>query len=158
MNSMKTSSAGIALIIESEDFRATPYLCEARLWNIGFGHRIESKDDYPFPITYTRAQELLAQDLEYFERAVNRLVMVPLTQPQFDALVSLTYNIGPDENHNGKAEGLGESTLLALLNQGDYLGAAEQFLVWHHVHHKDSEGLKKRREKERALFLSGTNQ
>ena len=69
---------------------------------------------------------------------------VPLTQNQFDALVSLTYNIGSGAFNN--------STLLKL-NKGDYQGAADQFLVWNKADGKVMKGLVRRREAERALFL-----
>ncbi|KQD16250.1 lysozyme [Acinetobacter baumannii] len=70
---------------------------------------------------------------------------MPLTQNQFDALVSLAYNIG-----SGAFKG---STLLKLLNKGDYKGAADQFLVWNKAGGKVMKGLVRRREAERALFL-----
>ncbi len=81
------------------------------------------------------------------EAAVNMLVTVPLNQNQFDALVSFTYNVG--EGH------LESSTLLKLLNQGDYMGAADQFLRWNKVDGQIILGLVRRRHKEQALFLAG---
>ncbi|TCB80102.1 hypothetical protein E0H89_00230 [Acinetobacter sp. ANC 3781] len=69
-----------------------------------------------------QAKQFKAHDLKRFEKTVNDLVKVPLTQNQFDSLVSLTYNIGTATFE--------KSTLLKKLNAGDYQGAAEQFTVW----------------------------
>ncbi|WP_312069487.1 lysozyme, partial [Acinetobacter sp.] len=77
--------------------------------------------------------------------SVNNLVKVPLSQNQFDALVSLTYNIGSTAFKN--------STLLKKLNAKDYAGAADQFLRWNKGGGKVLKGLVRRREAERALFL-----
>lgn len=84
-------------------------------------------------------------DLARFERAVSSSVKVPLTQNQFDALVSLTYNIGPGAFKH--------STLLKLLNQGDYAGASQQFDVWIKAGGQTVQGLVNRRAVEKAYFL-----
>ncbi|MEG5623927.1 lysozyme, partial [Enterobacter hormaechei] len=81
-----------------------------------------------------------------YESDVSRLVKVGLTQGQFDALVSFTYNLG--------ARSLSTSTLLRKLNAGDYAGAADEFLRWNKAGGKVLNGLTRRREAERALFLS----
>ena len=83
--------------------------------------------------------------MKEFESTVNTSVKAPLTQNQYDALVSLSYNIGSNAFKN--------STLLKKLNSGDYKGAAEQFLVWNKVNSKRVQGLVNRREAERNLFL-----
>lgn len=87
-----------------------------------------------------------AYDLMRFSQLVNRVVNVPLTQNQFDALVSLAYNIGP---HAFEA-----STLLKKLNVGDYYAAAEQFLRWDKSKGQILKGLVKRRAAEKKLFLT----
>lgn len=89
---------------------------------------------------------------------MQRLVKVPLTQGQFDALVSFAYNVGLDDNQNGKAEGLGESTLLRKLNAKDYAGAVEQFLRWNKNDGAVMHGLTKRRTAEQSRFLGSTAQ
>ena len=99
-------------------------------------------------ITKERAEELLRDDVKRFEGQVLRLVKVPLTQGQFDALVSFTYNLG--------AGNLSNSTLLRLLNVGDYSGAAAQFDRWVYASGKRLSGLVKRRAAERALFEGKT--
>lgn len=93
------------------------------------------------------AYMLLANDLSIAEKAVNRHVKVPLTQNQFDALTSLTFNIG--------ATGLATSTLLRVLNQGDYDKAAGRFLDFNKsgTPKKIDSGLVNRRNAERELFL-----
>ena len=95
--------------------------------------------------TPEQAKSYFKHDLAKFEKTVNESVTVPLTQNQFDALVSLTYNIGSGAFNN--------STLLKKLNKGDYQGAADQFLVWNKAGGKVMKGLVRRREAERALFL-----
>jgi lysozyme len=98
-------------------------------------------------ITEREAEEVLRRDLGHAEATVLRLVKVPLSQPQFDALVSLCYNIGAGE--------FAHSTLLRLLNDGNYAGAAEQFARWRLNDGTIMEGLVKRRAFEAALFRSG---
>ena len=95
--------------------------------------------------TLEQAKEYFAHDLKRFESSVNNLVKVPLTQNQFDALVSLTYNIGSGN--------FASSTLLKKLNAKDYQGAADQFPRWNKAKGKVLNGLTRRRAAERALFL-----
>jgi lysozyme len=88
----------------------------------------------------------MAHDLKKFEAAVNNAVTVPLSQNQFDALVSLAYNIGTNA--------FSGSTLVKKLNSNDFRGAADQFDVWVNAGGKRMQGLVNRRGKEKALFLS----
>jgi lysozyme len=88
----------------------------------------------------------MAHDLKKFEAAVNNAVTVPLNQNQFDALVSLAYNIGTNA--------FSKSTLVKKLNANDIRGAADQFDVWVNAGGKRMQGLVNRRAKEKALFLS----
>ena len=127
---------------------ASAYLCPAKVWTIGIGTTV-----YPNGLkvkkgdkcTQEQALEYLQHDLKSFEKTVNDSVKVDLTQNQFDALVSLTYNIGSTAFKN--------STLLKKLNAKDYAGAADQFLVWNKGGGKVLKGLVRRRDAERALFL-----
>ena len=144
---MKTSSNGTALIREFEGFVANAYLCPAKVWTIGIGTTIYpngTKIKKGDTCTLDQAHEYLAHDMIEFEKTVNDSVKVPLSQNQFDALVSLTYNIGSTAFKN--------STLLKKLNAKDYAGAADQFLVWNKGGGKVLKGLVRRREAERALF------
>ena len=88
----------------------------------------------------------IQNNLKIFECTVNDAITGVLTQNQFDALVSLTYNIGSGAFKN--------STLLKKLNAGDYKGAANQFDVWVNAGGKRLQGLVNRRAKEKELFLS----
>ncbi|MFK7073950.1 lysozyme, partial [Acinetobacter baumannii] len=118
------------------------------VWTIGTGTTV-----YPNGVkvkkgdtcTAEQAKTYFKHDLAKFEKTVNESVTVPLNQNQFDALVSLTYNIGSGAFNN--------STLLKKLNKRDYQGAADQFLVWNKAGGKVMKGLVRRREAERALFL-----
>jgi hypothetical protein len=98
-------------------------------------------------ITKEEAEKLLRKDVARFEDAVNSLVKVSLNQGQFDALVSFAFNLG--------SGALAESTLLRLLNAGDYEGAAAQFDRWVKAGAVTLEGLVRRRNAEEALFRCG---
>lgn len=139
---MHTSQKGLDLIKSFEGLRLSAYKCPAGVWTIGYGTTAGVKPGQS--ITKERAEELLRDDVKRFEDQVLRLVKVPLTQGQLDALVSFTYNLG--------AANLGNSTLLRLLNAGDYKGAAAQFDRWTKAGGKELPGLVKRRAAERALF------
>jgi lysozyme len=104
------------------------------------------------PISEERAKELLRHTLTEFERDVNSVVKVPLTQGQFDALVDFAYNVGTDIDADNITEGLGDSTLLKKLNAGDYDGAAKEFGKWVYSKGVRMAGLVKRRKAEVALF------
>lgn len=98
-------------------------------------------------ITREQADRWLAYDLEEFESAVKDAVKIPVNSNQFSALVSFAFNVGKNA--------LRESTLLALLNAGNFQGAADQFLRWNKGGGGQvMEGLKRRRAAERQLFLS----
>ena len=105
-------------------------------------------------ISEHEASVMLERILSQFEADVISLVKVPLTQNQFDALVSFAFNVGSDIDADTIAEGLGDSTLLKKLNRKDYLGAANEFLKWNKCKGVVSKGLTNRRTRERELFLS----
>ncbi len=140
---MKTSQKGIDLIKRFEGCRLNAYKCPANVWTIGYGHTYGVKEGQT--ITQKQAEDLLKDDLKSFEAAVNNYVKVPLTQGQFDALVSFSFNVGN--------EALRTSTLLRLLNQGKYEEAAEQFSRWVYASGKKLDGLVRRRKAEKELFL-----
>lgn len=139
---MKMSDAGLLLIKEFEGLRLTAYLCPANVWTIGYGTTRDVKPGQK--ISPAWAEKLLRQDVAEFEEGVTAAVTVPLTQSQFDALVSLAYNIG--------LTAFRKSTLLRLLNAGDYAGAAKQFARWNRGGGKVLAGLTRRRAVERARF------
>ncbi|HAV2174444.1 TPA: lysozyme [Enterobacter cloacae] len=146
---MQTSEKGIAVIKQFEGCKLTAYQDSVGVWTIGYGWT-QPVDGKPIRAGMTIKQEtaerLLKTGLVSFESDVSRLVKVGLTQGQFDALVSFTYNLG--------ARSLSTSTLLRKLNAGDYAGAADEFLRWNKAGGKVLNGLTRRREAERALFLS----
>lgn len=103
--------------------------------------------------TLEQAQRRFFTDLNGFGAGVTRLLEgAPTTQNQFDALVSLAYNIGLDEDTDTKAEGLGDSTLLRKHKAGDYAGASAEFLKWNKQAGTVLRGLTRRRIAERAIY------
>ena len=145
---MKTSPDGIARICARETFSAHRYWDVSR-WSIGYG--TEWRDGVPDPCTEEQARVWMGVHLAGDEAAVTRLVTVPLTQCQFDALVSFAYNEGD--------AALTHSTILARLNAGDYHVAAEAMLSWNKVRSPSgtlvtSAALLERRQGEAAQFLS----
>jgi lysozyme len=137
---------GLDLTVASEGIRLDAYpdpATGAEPWTIGCGHT--GTDVFPGKkITLEEAYQLLHDDVQDAVRAVRRLVTVPLTQGQFDALVDFTFNCG--------AGNLGRSTLLKLLNAGDYAGARTHFDDWVMAGGRTMPGLIKRRDKEEAVF------
>ena len=147
---MKTSDKGLALIKSFEGFSARPYLCPAGVPTIGYGatyypdgRRVTMQDR---PVSESDASAMLRAMLASYEAGIARYVQVPLTQGQYDALVSFAYNLG--------LSALKNSTLLRLVNARDYAGAAAQFGRWNRAGGKVLPGLTRRREAERVMFLS----
>ncbi len=117
------------------------------MWTIGYGHTAAAGPPVPaagMTITAGEADAILARDLSRFEAAVARLVTVPLSQGEFDALVSFAFNVGEGA--------LGRSTLLKKLNAGDRAGAAAEFGRWNKAGGRVLAGLTRRRAEERAMF------
>jgi lysozyme len=141
---MQLSDAGLDLVKRSEGFRSHTYLDVNGFPTIGYGHRILPSESFPGPIAETQANDLLASDLRVAEQDVVRLVKVPLTQGQFDALVDFCFNLG--------GERLASSTLLKVLNGGRYQDAVEQLLRWDLAGGQVNAGLKARRQAECALW------
>ncbi len=146
---MKTSNHGLNLIKSFEGFSSKPYLCPAGVWTIGYGAtRLQdgsavTKDTTP--ITQEQGTKLLEKQLEQYELAVDAAVHVVINQYQFDAMVSLCYNIG--------AGNFTKSTLVKLLNAGNSTAAAQEFLRWNKIKGQVSNGLTRRRAEEMTLFL-----
>jgi lysozyme len=141
---MHLSGAGLELMKRAEGFRSRTYTDIAGRETIGFGHMLLPAESYPNGINVTQAEAILAADVGEAEEAVSRLVKVPLTQGQFDALVDFVFNLG-----SGR---LATSTLLKDLNGGRYDAAAWQLLAWDHVGTQEVAGLKARREAEFHLW------
>lgn len=141
---MHLSSAGLELLKKSEGFRDQTYADVAGFRTIGFGHRQAPGENYSNGMSLAQAEKILATDVLLAEAAVTRLVKVPLTQGQFDALVDFVFNLG--------AARLASSTLLNYLNSGKYDAAAWQLLAWDHAGSREIVGLKLRREAEFHLW------
>jgi lysozyme len=141
---MAIAQSTLDMITKEEGFRTKAYPDSKGLLTIGVGHLI--KPDEPHlkstELTHEQVMELLRSDLKWCSEAVEKAVKVPLTQPQYDALYSLCFNIG-ETNFR-------KSTVVRRLNMGDYKGAADAILMWN-----KPAVLEKRRQRERTLFLSG---
>ena len=141
---LQLSAAGIEALCGYESCSLTAYRDSGGVWTIGWGH---TGPDVHEGLTWTQdqADAAFVRDTAWAQAAVRNDVAVPLTQPQFDALVSLVFNIG--------AGAFARSTLLRKLNAGDYRGAADEFLRWNRDNGEVVTGLAVRRAKERAMFL-----
>jgi lysozyme len=146
---MKLSENGMALIKRAEGLRLKAYQDSVGVWTIGYGwtHPVEGKKvGAGMQISQTMAERLLRCGIAQFEQGVGQLVSVPITQGQFDALVSFAYNLG--------LRSLASSTLLRRVNAGDKQGAANEFGRWVNAGGIRLDGLVARRAAECALFLS----
>lgn len=139
---MQISQQGVELIKHFEGCRLEAYLCPAGIWTIGYGHTLDVKEGDR--VDQEAAEAFLIEDLEEFEDHVQRLVEVDLSQDQFDALVSWTFNLGYGN--------LAASTLLAKLNDGLYDEVPEQIKRWTRAGGKVLQGLVKRRNAEALLW------
>lgn len=145
---MKTSKAGLDLVKKWEGCKLTAYKCPANVWTIGYGHTSaagEPKVVQGMKISADEAERILAQDLVKYEQAVERAITRPMTQPQFDAMTSLCFNIG-----QGAFAG---SSVARRFNEGNISGAADAFLMWNKAGGRVLTGLENRRKDERAHFL-----
>lgn len=142
---MKIGSKGLELIKQFEGLKLTSYLCPANVWTIGYGSTGPHVKE-GMTITEQEAEDLLKEDINKFEECVNQAVEVDLTQEEFDALVSFSFNVG--------CVAFMGSTLLRLLNAGNKQAAAQQFPRWNKAAGKVLAGLTRRREAEKALYLA----
>lgn len=152
---MVLSPLGIALIQFFEEYRDKAYRrFPSEPWTCGWGHTGEdvTKDTTCTP---AKALEWLIADTSIAAAAVIHDVKVPITQHQFDALVSLVYNLGQIVLQHKSGEVWVESTLLKLLNAGRPLQAAEEILDWDRVNGVPDKGILRRRQLEKAIYLDG---
>ena len=162
---MKVSPAALKMIKHHEGVRVKPYRCPALLWTVGVGHVIDpnhikvpfdERRSLPIPDGWDRVlsmdevDAILAQDLGRFERGVARLCPAALnSQGVFDALVSFSFNVGLGN--------LQRSGLRMKTNRGEFQDAAEEFMKWTKAAGRVLPGLVKRRQDERAMYLSGVS-
>ena len=139
---MKTSQYGIDLIKHFEGCELKAYKCPAGVWTIGYGHTkgVQEGDEW----SESHANHMLEVELEEYEGYVDKYVTAPLGQNQFDALVSWTYNLGGGN--------LSASTMLKVLNAGEYDEVPNQMLRWNKAGGKVLEGLNSRRQAEADMF------
>jgi len=161
VNNLRLNKHGLQELIASEGLLLKPYRCPAGYWTIGVGHLITTEEHQtgtikikglaiPWKpgITRQNVEDLLSQDVGWAEKAVNAAVRVPLTQGQFNALVSFTFNLGQGA--------LLESSLLRLLNQGNYDAVPEKLRLYNKAGRplKVVPGLVTRREREIKMWRS----
>lgn len=142
------SENGYQIIREFEGFKANAYLDTGGVWTIGYGTikypngiRVKKGDT----CTQGQAETWLKNDCLWVDACLDKYIKVNVSQNQFDALSSFVYNVGESQ--------FSKSTLLALLNQKNYAGTANQFDRWVYDNGKLIKGLANRRAKEKALFL-----
>ena len=144
----KASNELITLIKAWEGYREKAYKCPAGVWTIGWGHTGGVKENQT--VTIEQAEYLLRSDLSVFEAAINHDSFRNgwhLTQGQFDALISFTYNVGIGAFRN--------STMFKLICAGKLTMAASEFGRWTKAGGKELPGLVKRRHAEREMWLYG---
>lgn len=144
---MQLSHSGLEFLKDQEGFKAKAYRDGGGVWTIGYGTTFVDGKPVQEGMTCTESEAVvwLAQDTASVQTTLNQSVRMPLRQNQFDALVSLVYNIGE--------EAFRKSTLLRLLNMGDYMGAYAQISRWDKDNGKVVLGLTKRRMREQSLFI-----
>ena len=148
---MHINERGIKIVKSFEGLALRFYVCDGAVISVGYG-ATRGWDGRPFnmdmePITEAEADAFLVRDLESAEGWVRRLIKTPLSENQFSALVSFTFNVGG-------AGALQRSTLRMKLNRGEYQGAADEFPKWKFANKRILAGLVRRRAAERALFLA----
>ncbi len=145
------SNAGLNFIAGYEGFSATTYRDVAGLPTIGYGHLIKSGESFG-SLSKQAAMQLLRKDASFAVNAVNKYVnKVPLSQNQFDALTSFTFNVG--------AGALLKSSLLRNINSENILSIDKSFMMWNKARVNGVltpvQGLTNRRQAEANLFLNG---
>lgn len=144
----RISQTGLDLIKHFEGYSPVVYKDSGGHDTIGYGHKLKRGERFDKPLSQAAAEALLRKDVAIAERAVDRQIKVPLSQPQFDALVSFTFNLGSGN--------LMRSTLRRKLNKGEYAAVPKELAKWVRSKGKVLPGLVRRRRAEGALFMSGT--
>lgn len=142
---MRISEETTNLIKSFEGFRSKPYLCPGGYKTIGYGHVIDRDDDVNY-LSRREAAELLEKDIARAENSVKRHIRAKLTQGQFDALVSFTFNLG--------SAALQRSTLKQKVNREEHEDVPREFLRWIYAGGVALAGLMKRREMEADIYAS----
>ena len=137
---------GLDLIKRFEGFSPTIYICPAGYPTIGYGHVVQEdeRDQFAEGIDEQEAENLLQRDVRWAERGVLRLIDVPLTDGQFDALVSFTFNLG--------IGALQRSTLRRKVNREEHAQVPREFMRWVWAGGKRLKGLERRRSTEVGVY------
>ena len=141
-NKMKISEDGLELIKKFEGCETTAYQDSVGVWTIGFGHTKGVEEGQTCSIE--DAESMLAEEMDEYEGYINNMVKVELQQHEFDALVAWVYNLGPTN--------LGESTMLKVLNGGQFDRVPDEMNRWTRAGGKILEGLVRRRQAESLMF------
>lgn len=142
MNNLRYSKSGLHLTEQFESCKLTAYQDSRGVWTIGYGHTRDVRAG--MTCTQQQAEQWLAEDIAWAESTVNRLVHVPLTAGEFDALVDFVYNVGSGN--------FAHSALLKLVNNDDLEHAAAEFEKWDKSGGKIVAGLLRRRQDEAQEF------
>jgi lysozyme len=146
MKHLQTSKRGVAFIKQFEGLRLQPYLCPAGYQTIGYGHMMHFPVSQDEEITEAQAESLLHDDLVRTEASLRRLIYAPLSQNQFDALISFTFNLG--------AGALQRSTLRRKVNAQHHDEVPGELRRWIFAGGRRSLGLLKRRNAEIDLYCA----
>ena len=139
---MKTSEEGLELIKSFEGCETTAYQDSVGVWTIGYGHTKGVEEGQTCSIE--DAETMLSDEMDEYEGYINNMVKVELEQHEFDALVAWVYNLGPTN--------LGESTMLKVLNDGQFDRVPDEMRRWNRAGGQVLQGLVRRREAEALLF------
>lgn len=132
------------LIKAFEGFFPEVYLCPAGYPTVGYGHLVRQGEDFSLPLSPFEAEQLLWNDLQSYQESVRRLINVPLTQGQFDALVSFTYNLG--------AGALQRSAMRAKINREEHESVPREMMRWVWAGGRKLKGLIRRRQAEGLMY------
>ena len=141
-NKMKISEDGLELIKKFEGCETTAYQDSVGVWTIGFGHTKGVEEGQTCSVE--DAESMLADEMDEYEGYINNMVKVDLQQHEFDALVAWVYNLGPTN--------LGESTMLKVLNGGQFDRVPDEMNRWTRAGGEILEGLVRRRQAESLMF------
>ena len=139
---MKTSEEGLELIKSFEGCETTAYQDSVGVWTIGYGHTKGVEEGQTCSIE--DAETMLSDEMDEYEGYINNMVKVEREQHEFDALVAWGYNLGPTN--------LGESTMLKVLNDGQFDRVPDEMRRWNRAGGQVLQGLVRRREAEALLF------
>lgn len=141
---LRLSPEGLAFIKQCQGFSAEPYQDECHLWVVGYGHLIQGSETFDMPLSPRQADALLQLDIHACQHVLAREIQVPLTQVQYDALISLALSLGP--------EMFSASAVVRYINQQQFDKALAVWLTETELNGVRSKGLNKQRQAENALF------